>query len=48
MNPENNSRRDKERGIFPFFVEFVKFFVAFVVIVAVALLALRVVGAQMR
>lgn len=46
-NPKNNSRREAERRLLPFVVEFVKFVVGFVVIVAVALLTLHIASAAM-
>jgi hypothetical protein len=39
-------KRDKERRMLPFFVEFVKFSTAFAVIVAAALLTLRAASAM--
>ncbi|HQT82751.1 MAG TPA: hypothetical protein PLW99_01210 [Candidatus Paceibacterota bacterium] len=48
MTPASDkSRRDAERRMLPFVVEFVKFATGFAVIVAVALLTLHVASAAM-
>ncbi len=47
-NQENNNRRNTERRILPFVVEFVKFVTGFAVIVAIALLALHFASAAMQ
>jgi hypothetical protein len=43
----DKSRRDTERRMLPFVVEFVKFATGFAVIVAIALLTLRAASAAM-
>ena len=42
MNKQRNNRRDTERKMLPFVVEFVKFAAGFAAIIAVALLTLHV------
>jgi len=42
-----NKRREAERRMLPFAVEFVKFFIIFAVIIAVALLTLHIANAAM-
>ena len=44
---QNNNRRDAERRMLPFVVEFVKFVTGFAVIVAIALLGLHFASAAM-
>ena len=44
---QNNNRRDAERRMLPFVVEFVKFVTGFAVIVAIALLALHFASAAL-
>lgn len=46
MNNQEN-KKDRERRILPFFVEFVKFSTGFAAIVAAALLTLHVASAAM-
>ena len=49
MNDQkNNNRRDAQRRMLPFVVEFVKFVTGFAVIVATALLALHFASAAMQ
>lgn len=48
MNNQNNTRRDTEKRMLPFFVEFVKFATGFAAIIAVALLTLHVASAAMQ
>ncbi len=47
LNQKNNNRRDVERRMLPFVIEFVKFSTAFAVVIAVALLTLHVATAAM-
>jgi hypothetical protein len=47
MNQRNSSRRETERRLLPFVVEFVKFAAGFAVIVAIALLTLHIASAAM-
>jgi hypothetical protein len=46
-NQQNNNRKDAERRMLPFLVEFVKFSTGFAVIIAVALLTLHIASAAM-
>ncbi len=41
-NQKNNNRREAERRMLPFVIEFVKFSTAFAIVIAVALLTLHV------
>ncbi|MFA5744720.1 MAG: hypothetical protein WC887_00680 [Candidatus Paceibacterota bacterium] len=45
-NPPSGGRREAERRMLPFAVEFVKFLMVFVVIITVALFALQVASAS--
>ncbi|MHB8660824.1 MAG: hypothetical protein ACYC75_02735 [Minisyncoccota bacterium] len=47
-NQKNNDRRETERRMLPFFIEFVKFSTGFAVIIALALLALHVANAAIQ
>ena len=44
---QNNNRRDAERRMLPFVIEFVKFVTGFAIIVAIALLALHFASAAL-
>ncbi|MHB8710386.1 MAG: hypothetical protein ACYC6X_02440 [Minisyncoccota bacterium] len=46
-NQKNNDRRETERRMLPYVIEFVKFSAAFAVIIAVALFTLHIASAAM-